>query len=299
VRGVSPFSHAFNTAVAQVRTPFFIQVDADMILDDTCVADLTRVFTERVGVVVGHLRDPLQGRIRGIKVFRTACCRRVPLCDTPSPETDFNEHILPHGWTNVYALKVTEGPPADWPIFGEHRPDYTLPYVFSKYVREGIKARYRRVVRSGILHLEHRGSLLTAVAAIAYAHGLFVGADRDIQTPGAHAESYRLVERFLEHLQENAEAPAMTAGLVQPDPESTFRRSYALGVRLQQPPDPAVFLATLNSLQQAPDVGSWVALLGLCQGLFVDRYREEESAAAFDVLRGLLPARASTPRRDA
>src|SRR5688500_11923456 len=69
VRGISPFHRAFNHGARRIRTPFFMQVDADMILDETCVADLRRAMVDGVGMVVGHLCDPMLGRIVGIKLF--------------------------------------------------------------------------------------------------------------------------------------------------------------------------------------------------------------------------------------
>ena len=40
VRDVIPFHRALNQGAAQICTPFFVQVDADMILDVSCFADL-------------------------------------------------------------------------------------------------------------------------------------------------------------------------------------------------------------------------------------------------------------------
>jgi hypothetical protein len=37
VRGVRPISAAIAVGVEQVRMPYFLRVDADMILDETCL----------------------------------------------------------------------------------------------------------------------------------------------------------------------------------------------------------------------------------------------------------------------
>src|SRR5712672_71664 len=42
VRDVVPFHNALNIGASQVKTPFFVQVDADMILDRECIATLRR-----------------------------------------------------------------------------------------------------------------------------------------------------------------------------------------------------------------------------------------------------------------
>jgi hypothetical protein len=292
VRDISPFHRAFNTGVARVQTPFFVQVDADMVLDNTCVGDLRDAMADGVGVVVGHLRDPLLGRVRGIKLFRTECCALVPLRDSPSPETDFNEDILPYGWRNIYALKSTSSSPEDWHVFGDHRPDYTLAYTFSKFARDSVKARYRKVgpaLRRKFQRLRQSTHSAAGVAVIAAAHGIFIDTGADIQVPGRHEDDSRFLQQFLDGLGQREDVPPPPDDLIQADLRAGFKRAYALGIHLRQPPAAARFMACLSQLQQTADVGSWVALVGLCQGLFVERYSEAEADEAFTVLKDLLP----------
>jgi asparagine synthase (glutamine-hydrolysing) len=88
VRDVAPFHKAMNAGVEQVKTTFFVQVDADMVLDDHCVAALREEMRD-IGIIVGHLRDPLIGRVVGIKLFRTAVFQATMFQDSISPDTDF------------------------------------------------------------------------------------------------------------------------------------------------------------------------------------------------------------------
>lgn len=69
VRDVSPFHCALNKGAAQVRTPFFLHVDADMVLDENCIAALRPLMTDRVGMVQGRLRDPRAERSPGFAWF--------------------------------------------------------------------------------------------------------------------------------------------------------------------------------------------------------------------------------------
>src|SRR5437763_598224 len=82
VDGVRPFHRAFNDGADRVPTPFFVQVDADMVLDPACVEVLRSAMAPRIGIAVGALRDPLMGKIAGVKMFRRSCLETLPLRDT-------------------------------------------------------------------------------------------------------------------------------------------------------------------------------------------------------------------------
>jgi hypothetical protein len=106
VRDIAPFHKALNAGVTQVKTPFFVQVDADMVLDDHCIDALRSGMRRDVGIVVGHLRDPLIGQVVGVKLFRTACFQIGMFEDSISPDTDFVADIARPGWKTVYIGRV-------------------------------------------------------------------------------------------------------------------------------------------------------------------------------------------------
>ena len=81
VRDVVPFHKAINAGAARVKTPFFVQVDADMILDAHCIAALRNAVRRDVGIVVGRLRDALIDQVVGVKLFRTQCFRTCSFRD--------------------------------------------------------------------------------------------------------------------------------------------------------------------------------------------------------------------------
>src|ERR1700693_1475156 len=87
VRDVRPFHQALNAGAKQVTTPYFIQVDADMVLDRHCVATLRRAMKADVGMAVGLLRDALVRQVVGIKLFRTECFSNSEFRDYISPDT--------------------------------------------------------------------------------------------------------------------------------------------------------------------------------------------------------------------
>jgi hypothetical protein len=116
-----------------------------------------------------------------------------------------------------------------------------------------------------------------------------VHADADIQAPGTHDENGRFLEQFLKRTSAHDTVSPLSGDLIQTDLRAGFKRAYALGIHMRQLPAPAAFMTCLSQLQQTADVGSWVALVGLCHGLFIERYSEADADEAFTVLRDLLP----------
>src|SRR3989304_639862 len=51
IENVRPFSEAFNQGVSKVDTPFFVQCDADMMLNENCVEVLFSKMTPETGMV--------------------------------------------------------------------------------------------------------------------------------------------------------------------------------------------------------------------------------------------------------
>ena len=292
VRDVAPFYAALNSGAARVRTDFFIQVDADMILDDNCIEDLRNCMSEGVGIVVGHLHDPLLGQIVGVKLFRTQCFKDVELRESTSPETNFVADILRRGWTTVYAVKETENSSVPVRVFGQHRPDYTPYYTFCKYMREGAKARYRKAgpgFRSVFRQLHGSGHEVATIAIIAAAHGIFLNEERDLYGPFEQSQGFEWIYGFLQNGHVREEARVIDCNLQSGDLKDVFRLWYKLGVDLRRQQDSSAFLKCMSQLREKEDIRAWVSLVGLCHGVFVDQYDEAAAEKAFVLLRDLLP----------
>jgi hypothetical protein len=163
------------------------------------------------------------------------------------------------------------------------------------------------------------------IATVAAAHGIFVREDRDLSGPFGQSEGFEFLERFLRNPQKGEDPLVVQGDLVQRGPRKGFKRSYDSGIRLlrhyapsafmtymgrfQQERDfrkgfkrsyeqgirlrqhntPSAFMTHLRQLHQRDGIASWVALVGLCHGLFVDEYRETEAEEAFALLRDFLP----------
>jgi hypothetical protein len=220
VEHVAPFHQAFMRAASLVTSAFFVQVDADMVLDPSCVAELRAAMGDGVGMVCGNLRDPLMGQVEGVKLFRTEVARRVAHRDTVSTETDFVAAMERTGWRLRYIGRSPVDSSEPHRTYGEHRPDYTSAYTLQKYLIEGRKYRYRGA-RSGLFSklegLERSTHELALFARIVLAHGFFQETEADPyrpRTPDPHADS------LLQLLRSQGESPAVVERLF---PLSRFR----------------------------------------------------------------------------
>jgi hypothetical protein len=293
VRDTVPFHRALNEGAARVRTPYFVQVDADMILDPTCIADLRACMGERVGVAIGFLRDPLLDRVAGVKLFRATCFAHQQFADSISPDTDFYNAIAARDWRTVYALKLPGDPSATAHVFGDHRPEYSPPYTFRKYVLQGARHRHRRAAASlrelcRRLHASRHDCALFAL--IGTAHGIFLPTHGDLLAPfGIDAEFDRL-QAFLHAAAADARPPAEVGDLAALKVRAAWRRAYRCGFELYRRRAPGAFLAALDHLAETDGVSAWVALVGICHGLFADAVDDERVERAWALLNRVLPA---------
>lgn len=180
---VSPFSAAFNRAVESVESEFFLQCDADMVLAANCAQTLLAEMTPQTAVVVGLLEDPLQGAIRGVKLFRTRCCREFPVGLETDCETEQIRQCLQRGW------ELRRSPE----ILGSHRLDCSDElYNFERFRLAGAKARQRRSwwdLTYRMVQLSRRVELAaTSTAAVALMAGLVSSEEVIHQRPVASPE---------------------------------------------------------------------------------------------------------------
>jgi len=284
VTGVSPFHRALSEGATHVRTEYFLQVDADMVLDPDCAERLAACTGTSVGAVIGLLRDPLYGRVEAIKLWRTQDVCRAGIPDSVSPDTDFLEDMRGRGSLAVFALRHDGASAEAWHTFGEHRPDYDdLLYTFEKHKRDGRRLRYRGRAESIPYHLDvlHRSPHPAGILAeIALAHGLFLDWEGDRQEPAHAGEDFRFLVDFLSD-RSGASLPApsgrrsgvsdlltlatlRTAG-------SAFRRSYDLGTTLARTWRSNRFERELASLHRRRHPWAWLLQAALCRGLFAGR----------------------------
>lgn len=282
VDAVTPFHRAINEGAARVRTEFFVQVDADMILDDDCAERLAACTGPEVGAVIGMLRDPLYGRVEAIKLFRTAELTCLGFDDSISPDTDYLGRMERAGRYMVYALRHDRAP-EHWHTFGEHRPEYEPLYTFERNKRDGRRIRHRGEADSVRYHLDllHRSPHPSAlVAEVGLAHGLFFDWEGDRQDGACDGGTdFRLLTELLARvpagirasrrsgLRSRMDDTAAAAALVG-SAERVFRASYSLGTALSAVRDGAAFVAALDARHRVHHPWAWLAQAALCRGLF-------------------------------
>jgi glycosyltransferase involved in cell wall biosynthesis len=270
VRDVAPFHKALNVGAAQVETPFFVQVDADMILDPHSVAALRWSMRRRVGIVVGHLRDALIEQVVGVKLFRTACFKATSFQDTISPDTDFVDDMARAGWKTIYIGRLRRGGPNPWATLGEHRPDYSPAYTYRKHLLEGRRYRYRQKVEGLRWHfgrLEASRHPAALIAQIALARGLFLAENRDLLGAAANNDDFARIEDFLSSKEDG---PTRSGISLPPDLplRERFRVFFRLGNELFMAHDLPTFRQCMDALNNAArDDAALASKIALCRGL--------------------------------
>jgi glycosyltransferase involved in cell wall biosynthesis len=291
VRDIVPFHKALNSGAASVETAFFVQVDADMILDRQCIATLRSNVRQDVGIVCGRLRDALVGRVVGIKLFRTECFDIARFRDSISPDTDFSNDIAKAGWKTIYA-GPDSGP--DIGTLGEHRRDYSVNYTYLKFLVEGCRYRYRDKFggyRGHLSRLAKSAHPSALIAQIGLARGMFLEPQRDLLGRPHHEAEIRSLDRFLNSTQLAPEDIELRS---KASPVERFHEFYRLGVGLSRDNQIATFRALIGQLDKSNDSLSWVSKIACCKGLFAQSVDENRIASDYAILRKF--ARLANPR---
>ena len=235
VRNTVPFHRALNTGVERTKTPFFVQVDADMILDERCIEILRRNMRSDVGIVIGRLRDPMIGQVVGIKLFRRECFNVIRFRDLVSPDTDFVNDIAQAGWKTVFVHETNGGELGPNPTLGEHRRDYSVDYTYLKFLVEGCRYRYRDTFgafRGQLSRLAKSSHSSALIAQIAFARGMFLEPEGDLLGRSHHDDEVRRLNRFLSSEDGAASLESGTFDLpADISPSERFRHYYLVGFR--------------------------------------------------------------------
>jgi hypothetical protein len=260
VDGVSPFHRAFNDGAGRVRTPFFVQVDADMVLDPECVELLRSAMRPRTGIAVGALRDPLMGKIAGVKMFRRSCLETVRLRDTIAPDIDHWRALGRLGWlTQCLTCRST---------LGAHRPDYTVDYVFGTYYLLGRNCAHREDARSlrwRYSQLRRTAYPLAPVARLAMAHGILGNETRDFAKPRPRTADSGFLGRLVARSPDASVTQGRVRRMLALAGTPLFESFHALGASLRAS-SPGALLAYLRTLGDIDHSRSLLAEVALGTG---------------------------------
>ena len=200
VRNVTPFYKAINQGIAQVKTPFFVQCDADMLLDPDCIETMQKFIRDDVAVLIGYLSDELLGTIQAVKMFRTECLKQIRFSNTISPDTNCINRLSKMGWNFIFVSREEERYGHAPDVLGSHEPEYTPLYTFEKFKLEGSRIRHRGVFQefSACLgKLKSSKHPMALIALIGLCHGLFMEERKDGLRPYSRSRDFKLLEKFM------------------------------------------------------------------------------------------------------
>ena len=121
VRDQEPVSKAFRVGAERVKTPFFLEWDADMILTPDCTRVLRSGMEDDVGVTIGFLRDEILGDIQAVKLFRKEAV--LPsLSASITSDSDTIGDMLQRGWKIKFCRRERNRFNLPEDVFGLHSP---------------------------------------------------------------------------------------------------------------------------------------------------------------------------------
>ena len=267
VEGMRPFHRAFNAGVEQVRAPFLVQVDADMILDADCIELLRNAMAPRVAITVGTLRDPLMGRVVGVKIFRRACLETTLQRDTIGPDADLYRSLGRKGWQTRYLTGHGRRSLRNLDL-GAHRPTYTVDYTFGTYYVLGRVVADREdsiALRWRFTCLRRTNHQVAPVARLAIAKGIFGSETSDMTKPMPSASDSAFLRRLVRTRADLGAAPTDLPRLLTLDADRLFEAFSELGSDLRVT-SPAGLRGCQSALAEIADSRSLLAEVALGAG---------------------------------
>jgi len=142
---VAPMSAAFQKMIDDCETPFYIQVDEDMILYPHAVRTMhERMLKEpdKTAILVHGLHDAFTGyNLTGIKIYRHSVIKKFPYAPQDfSCEVGQNERLQNAGFCVTVKFHGLDAP-LDDTILGDVNAHWTPWGVFEKYFRDLQKMR--------------------------------------------------------------------------------------------------------------------------------------------------------------
>ncbi len=171
IEHVHPFNAAAQEMIRRCRTPYFIQVDEDMILHPDAVGRMEQAMTQapaEVGMICFHLYDEdRECPIQGIKIYRTELMKRLSFRDVKASEMNLLDQMGEQGIRWILHPDT----------LGRHGTRYTPETIYRRY-----KTMYEKDIRqwnlltSDIHRKAHKfretGDILQLFALLGATHGI-------------------------------------------------------------------------------------------------------------------------------
>lgn len=127
IRDIHPMSAAFQEMIKRCETPYFIQVDEDMILNPNAVRSMENLMKQvspHVGMICCHLYDEDRDvNIQGVKIYRAATMKSLVFRNVKACEMDLLEQM---GEGNIrWVLHPS--------VQGRHGTHYSPETIYRRY----------------------------------------------------------------------------------------------------------------------------------------------------------------------
>jgi hypothetical protein len=144
IEGVAPMNVAFQRMLDECRTPYYVQVDEDMLLYPHAIRTLYESMTDAApdaAIIIADLYDVHVERcIIGLKIFRHDIVRRYPLRSMESFEID---QVLRFEADGYKIVRPSAGlMPMEGQTLGVHGTHWTPSSIYQRYVN--VERRRRR-----------------------------------------------------------------------------------------------------------------------------------------------------------
>lgn len=138
IEGIAPMDRAFNEMIKRCKTPFFIQVDDDMMLNQDAVFylhDKIKNAKINTAIIASPLRDThLQRTIMGVKIYDHDIIKKYPFTNSYSCEISQFQKFTQDGFRIV-----TDWQPSNEfensKFIGRHGENYTPFTAYERYYR--------------------------------------------------------------------------------------------------------------------------------------------------------------------
>ncbi len=200
VENMSPFYRAMNKGIKKVKTPFFVQCDADMVLDPDCVETMLKFVRKDIGIIIGYLNDDLLERIQAVKMFRSECFKHVRFSNHVSPDTDYIYRLKQKGWDYCFARRQKSRYDHKPEVLGAHKPEYTPLYTYEKFKLEGSRMRDRGVFQEFLGYIDKLGKNphpMAPVALVGICQGIVSARSKDGLMRYKKKKDFKLFEQYM------------------------------------------------------------------------------------------------------
>ena len=127
IKDVAPMSKAFQTMLDTCQTPFYVQIDEDMVLKPYAIEKMYESITHtdvRNAMVCFRLHDThLNLEIQGVKIYKHEVFKKYPYQDCLSCEMNQLGRMKKDGWSY---LSMND-------VLGDHSPYWTEELIFDRY----------------------------------------------------------------------------------------------------------------------------------------------------------------------